>query len=113
MVIQRQVRELATILNLVIGRPVSFSARPLKGRRGVNIRFKFLIDLFLPPDRAEETLMGLEDVYVRPRYGSKPHNMLISRLSRRFGWVSADDRAVRQQHTLLEVGNQTRLAQIC
>ena len=43
-----------------------------KNRRGVNIRLKFLIGLFLPVDRAEETLTGLEDVYVerwRPRYG--------------------------------------------
>jgi hypothetical protein len=43
-----------------------------KKRKGVNVKLRFLIDLFLPPDRAEETLMGLEDVYLRrwrPRYG--------------------------------------------
>jgi hypothetical protein len=48
----------------------------VKGRepKGVSSRLAFLLDLFLPPDRAEETLMGLEVVLETrwvSRYGQR------------------------------------------
>jgi hypothetical protein len=38
--------------------------------KGVSSRLTFLLDLFLPPDRAEETLMGLE-VVLETRWASR------------------------------------------
>jgi hypothetical protein len=84
----------------------SVTAKP-KRKRGITIHLKFLIDLFLPEERAEETLLGLEDVYIerwRPRYGRRLamficswhvvgtivafHWGKLTKLKTFFGWLS-------------------------